>query len=143
MPDVRLFQTADGGNIRYDGGRVELHDGLETASFLSMFGGNRRDSGAEGDDHLEWWGNKGETEQARRYRSETQYLLLSLPLVPGNLRRIEGAAERDHEWMVSEGLVEAVRVSATMPGVNRVHFTVFLTVDNTERRFDFDAPKES
>lgn len=134
MPDVRLFQTEDGGEIEVVGGQIELGDGLETAVYLSLFGGNDDDSGLAGDDSKQWWGNLGETEVARKYRSFTQYLLRALPLIPNNLRRIEDAAILDLQWMLEEKLASFVSATATMPARNTVKLE--LKIEISGRVFD-------
>lgn len=126
--DVLLFQTTDDGEIEVEDGRVTLSGGLETAAYLSLFGGNEQDSGRP-DDPLTWWGNMDEGQPERRYRSETQYLLRAIPAIPANLRRIEQAAERDLSWMVSTNAATAVSATASMPGRNRVRLTIRIEAD--------------
>lgn len=127
MTDVLLRQTADGGSITVESGLFLLSDGLETAVYLSLFGGNEQDSG-EGASDQQWWGNLSETEPARTYRSETQFLLRALPAIPVNLLRIEQAAGRDLQWMIDEGAAQSVKVSAHIPALNRVAVNVALVV---------------
>lgn len=134
--DVRLYNTPDGGEIDAVNGEIVLDSGLETAVFLSLFGGNERDSGLQADDRLQWWGNLTETDPARRYRSETQHLIAALPLVTANLRRIEEAAKRDLEWMVPS-IAVALAVRATMPGLDLVQIDVSLLVDGRQQTFTF------
>jgi phage gp46-like protein len=119
LTDVLLRQSNDGGDITLQGGLVLMAEGLETAAYLSLFGGNEDDPG-ETDTTLQWWGNLLEAEPERAYRSETQYLVKSLPAVPLNLRRIEQAASRDLQWMLDTGLAQSIDVEATIPAVNRV-----------------------
>lgn len=126
--DVLLFQTTDDGEIEVEDGRVTLSGGLETAAYLSLFGGNEQDSGRP-DDPLTWWGNIDEGQIERRYRSETQYLLRAIPAIPANLRRIEQAAERDLAWMVSANAATSVSATASMPGRNRVRLVIRIEAD--------------
>jgi phage gp46-like protein len=119
VTDVLLRQSNDGGEIALEGGLVLMSEGLETAAYLSLFGGNEQDPG-EADQTESWWGNLGETIPSRKYRSETQFLVRSLPAVPSNLRRIEQAALRDLQWMVDEKLVHSIGVTTSIPGLNRV-----------------------
>lgn len=140
MSDVLLFHTVDGGEISIENGTLRMdRAGLETAAYLSMFGGNEDDRGIPADDSKQFWGNLGEPAE-RQYRSETQALLRSLPLIPASLRKVEGAAQRDLAWM-SLGLVREIRAIATMPALNTIKLVVELDVDNetivltfTERR---------
>lgn len=119
MTDVLLRQTDDGGEIFAEGGRFAMSDGLETAVYLSLFGGNEQDAGGS-DTTQQYWGNVIEPEPTRQYRSETQYLVRALPAVPANLRRIEQAAERDLQWMLDTGVAQSLAVSARIPELNRI-----------------------
>jgi len=117
--DVKLYQTDDGGDIAVEGGIVEMDGGLATMAYLCLFGGNEDDDGIR-DNPLTWWGNVGESDPDKQYRSETQYLLQSIPATTANLRRIEDAAARDLAALKRSGAAASVGVSVTMPGLNRV-----------------------
>lgn len=135
--DVRLFHVSDGGEIEIAGGLVTMADGLETAVYLSLFGGNERDSGIEGDAPLQWWGNLTEAEAARQYRSETQHLVRSLPAIPANLRRIEDAVMRDLAWMDGE-IARGIEALASIPARNRVQIDLNVEVaGGTKHTFQF------
>lgn len=134
--DVKLFQTDNDGDIAVRDGVVEMGGGLETAAYLSLFGGNEDDDGLA-DNPKTWWGNLDEIDPAKQYRSETQNLLRGMPATSGNLRRIEDAASRDLSWFVSERAASSVTVSASMPGVNRIKITVDIEADGIESRFEF------
>lgn len=124
MTDVLLFHTSDGGDVEIAEGRVALTDTLEVAIYLALFGGNERDSGSDGDKPLEWWGNKIETVPARRYRSEFQYVLATVPVTPSTLPRFRDAAERDLSFLVAESLVTASIVSARIVAPKRLALRV-------------------
>lgn len=132
MTDVLLRQTNDGGNITILGGLLLLAEGLETAAYLSLFGGNEDDP-AEGDTEFQWWGNLLDAEPERAYRSETQYLLRALPAIPFNLRRIEQAAGRDLKWMIDTGNARSVTAEATIPAVNRVALALVIITATGQR----------
>lgn len=134
--DVLLFQTNDDGEINVSAGVVEMAGGLETAAYLSLFGGNEQDSGRPGDP-LTWWGNVDEGLPERRYRSETQYLLRSIPAIPANLRRLEQAAGRDLSWLVDVGAATDVSAAASMPGLNRVRLVVTIQANGTPTTIEY------
>lgn len=134
--DVELFQTDDGGEIDVRGGLVGMSGGLETAAYLSLFGGNENDDGREGSPH-NWWGNLDEIDPARRYRSETQNIVQALALSTGNLRRVEDAARRDLAWLMSSNVASSVSVAASIPGLNRIKLTVDIEAYGEESRFEF------
>ena len=134
--DVLLFQTDDDGEITVEGGVVEMSGGLETAAYLSLFGGNEDDTGADGDP-ANWWANLDEIDPADRYRSETQNLLQAIPATTGNLRRIEDAAGRDLAWFIEKKVASSVTVVVTMPGVNRIKYSIAIEANGGESSFEF------
>jgi len=134
--DVKLFQTDNEGEINVRDGLVQMGGGLETAAYLSLFGGNEDDDGLA-ENNKTWWGNLDEIDPARQYRSETQNLLRAIPATSGNLRRIEDAAARDLAWFIAERVASSVSVSASIPGVNRIKLTVDIEADGDESRFEF------
>lgn len=134
--DVLLFQTDDDGEITVENGLVEMSGGLETAAYISMFGGNEDDDG-RGANPLTWWGNLDEVDPVRQYRSETQNLLQVLPPRTGNLGRVEDAANRDLAWFVEQRVASSVTVSASIPGLNRIKLTVDIEAVGEESSFEF------
>lgn len=129
--DVLLYEASDGGEINIAGGVAEMSGGLETAAYLSLFGGNEADDGTDGT-AFGWWGNLGETLPERRYRSETQFAINTCLPVPANLIKLEDAAKRDLAWLVTVVTVDAatsVNVVASMPAVNRVTLRVDIGAD--------------
>ena len=133
--DILLFQTDDGGDIAVEDGLVRMSGGLETAAYLSLFGGNEGDDGRERSP-ANWWGNLGQPAE-RQYRSGTQHLLQSIPATSGNLRRIEDAASRDLAWFTEQKVASSVTVSASIPGVNRVQVSIVIEAVGVESDFTF------
>jgi len=119
MTDVLLYQTLDDGDVTIDGGQVQLTDGLETAVYLSLFGGNEADDGLP-DNPYGWWGNEGEDGDTRMV-SRLQNLMDSVPATSANLKRLNDAARADLAWLPAR---YAVDVSASIPGINKVKMTV-------------------
>lgn len=134
--DVLLFQTDDDGDITVENGVVDMSGGLETAAYLSLFGGNEDDDG-RADSVFNWWGNFDEVNPTREYHSETQNLLQSIPATTGNLRRIEDAANRDLAWFVQNNVASSVTVAASIPALNRVQITVDIEAQGQESSFEF------
>src|SRR5262245_54894693 len=132
MTDVLLRQTNDGGDISIEAGLLLMSEGLETAAYLSLFGGNEDDPG-EADLTLQWWGNLLDGEPERAYRSETQFLTQALPAIPINLQRIEQAAARDLQWMLDTELAQSIAIEATIPTVNRVRLEVVIITATGQR----------
>lgn len=136
--DVRIFQskTHDGGDINVVGGLVEMNGGLESAAYLSLFGGNEDDTGLVGASFT-WWGNLIEDKPERQYRSKTQYLLQALPLTTHNLTRLEDAALSDLDWFLSGNIASSVEVEARLVGLNRISFLVSIRAEGLENTFEF------
>lgn len=134
--DVRLYQTDDGGEIDVIGGQEQMADGLGTACYLSLFGGNERDSGLTADDSKQFWANLVEDDPNARYRSKTQALLTSLTLIPANLRALEDAAADDLSWLVPS-IASDVAVDATMPALRSVLLNCRITVSGKTYLFSF------
>lgn len=134
--DVLLFQTNDDGEINVVKGIVEMSGGFETAIYLSLFGGNEDDDSRDGSS-ANWWGNLDEVDPARRYRSETQYLLQAISATTGNLRRLEDAAVRDLAWFLQSDAASSVSVVASMPSVNRIKLTIDIEAKGEESSFEF------
>ena len=136
MTDVRLFHTSDGGEIEYVNGRVTLAAGFESAVYLSLFGGNERDGGSQITESLQWWGNLLEEDPARKYRSETQHLLRSIPAIPANIPRIADAVARDLEWMKGE-LGAELEIFVTLPALNRITIEIEAVIQDQAFRAVF------
>lgn len=134
--DVLLFQIDDDGEIIVENGLVEMSGGLETMAYLALFGGNEDDDG-RADNSSNWWGNIGEIDPAKQYRSETQNLLQSLPATTGNLRRIEDAAGRDLAVFIEKKIASSVIVIASIPGINRVKIAIKINANGVETSFNF------
>jgi phage gp46-like protein len=140
MGDILLFDTIDGGEIEVRSGRVTIdRDGLRTAAYISLFGGNERDEGISATDHLQWWGNRLGPPTSS-LRSRTQSLLRGLPATSANLVRVEDAARQDLAWMTGEFTGEA-EISASMPEPGRLRLTIDVPVTDEERvRLVFERP---
>lgn len=134
--DVLLYQTNDDGEINLNNGVVEMSGGLETSAYLSLFGGNEDDNGQK-DNPKNWWGNIGETETDKQYRSELQNLLQGLPPTSKNLIRLEAAANRDLAWMITKGVATTITVFASIPGLNKVKLRIMINAENGDEEFEF------
>lgn len=137
MTDVRIFQTDDGGEVEFVNGQIVTNDGLESAAYLSLFGGNEEDDGTDGSAPLQWWGNLLERNPARQYRSQTQALLRSMPAIPVNLRRLEDAAQSDLAWMVDVKLAKSVTASARLAARDTAELEIMIVIDDREYRYVF------
>ena len=135
--DVKLFQTADDGEISVVNGVTEMSGGLATAAYLSLFGGNEQDDGLN--ESATWWGNIDEQDSDFQYKSETQFLLKSIPATTGNLLRVEEAARRDLEWLLNKSVASSVEINIGIPALNRVYIGIAIQADGDEIEFAFTA----
>lgn len=134
--DVLLQQTNDGGEFEFFNDLVVFSGGLETAVYLSLFGGNEGDDGSQ-NTPLQWWGNDLDGDLARQLRSRTAFLLQSIAAVPVNLRRIEDAVRADLVWMIDTGAASKLEVAARIPKRDHVEITVNIEAVGLESRFNF------
>lgn len=140
MPDVLMRHVSDGGEVSIENGTVLLQDGLETAVYLSLFGGEERDRGTPATDAATWWGNRGEADAARRYRGETHYLLRHAPITSSTRVAVEAAAARDLAWLLP-AYASRVTTTATIPAVNSIRLVVEVLVDGHLRTFTFEEKR--
>ena len=137
--DVALFNTLDGGEITVEDGIVAMSGGLETAVYLSLFGGNRDDQQRPGD-LKQWWGNLAETDPAQRYRSETQRILDGLPATSANLMRIQDAVLRDLQPLIDAGAIRKAQAAASLEAHKRVRIRIRINGDtDLEFRANWEA----
>ena len=137
--DVLLFQTANGGNIIIDNNNdVQLTGGFETDFLMSLFGGNEDDDGSVNNKNS-WWANLLESDPARQFRSKTQYLLINLPLVSGNLRKIEDAAKYDLKPYLDSGAITNLNVIISITGPRKVKIVIIALADGNKISITFLA----
>ncbi len=134
--DVFLYQTLDDGNIKVVNGVASMSPGLDTAVYLSLFGGNEDDDGSNKNSST-WWGNYSEIDSSKKYVSKLQNLLQSLPLTSGNLRKIEAAAVQDLQWMLTEKIASNINVVAIIPAPNAVNINIKILAQGKESDFKF------
>ena len=134
--DVKLFQTLDDGNISVVNGVTEMTPGLEVAAYTALFGGNVDDDGRDKNPN-NWWGNLSEVDLTKQYRSETQFLLESIPATSGNLQKMQEAAKRDLQFFKDIKAANTVDVFATIPGLNKLNLRIVIEANGIETEFNF------
>lgn len=138
--DVMLFQGPDGGDVEVTNGVLTLDETPFTAVYLSLFGGNVEDDGTTGKTPKQWWANVAETVPERRYRGQTQALLIGLPAITANAKRIEEAISADLAWMVG-GLAKSVASTVTIPARNTARMVItVIGQDGVKQVYDFTKP---
>lgn len=138
---VRLFHQPDGGQIQVDNGIIALDSGLESAVYLSLFGGNEDDDGRV-DSMVQWWGNWSETDPALAYRSRTQNIIDSLPATSGNLKRLEDAVSFDLAWMIPD-VASEITASIRLVSSKRVDIAVSVLAIGGREDFKYSVNWEA
>jgi phage gp46-like protein len=124
--DVLLVETPDGGDFVMEDGLIMADTNYSTAMYLSLFGGNKDDSGVVKTNKT-WWGNTlRDTKKNEKLISRFQYVIRSMPLTVKNIKRAEDAAVLDLAWMVEEELVDKVEAGGSTQGKNRFHLDINL-----------------
>ena len=134
--DIFLFQTNNDGEVNVVNGIIEMSSGLDTAAYLSLFGGNE-DCSRRDVCPFSWWGNFSEDDKAKKYISETQYLLKTIPAITANLLRIEEAARRDLNWFLENKIASSVTVIVTIPALNSIKINIVIEANGIESIFEF------
>jgi phage gp46-like protein len=124
--DLLLYSTDDGGEIDLDENNIFSNDtGFETAIYLSLFCGNEQDNGSESTKNLEYWGNKLETnEPNNKLTSRLQNIIKGYPATPGNINKVKSAVNNDLAWMISDGIIDSLEITATIPTRNRLNLEI-------------------
>ena len=125
MTDVVLIQTLNDGDVIYQDGDLEMDGGIRTASYISIFGGNKKDPSLSDQTHS-WWANLSEIDAAFMHRSETQYIIDNFPLIPANLLLIQDAALKDLQWFIDENIITSIEAIASIPSVNTLQLDITL-----------------
>ncbi|MCL2093826.1 MAG: hypothetical protein FWH12_06490 [Treponema sp.] len=106
--DLLLFDTVDGGDVAIADGFFISDRALDTAVYLSLFGGNKEDNGKV-KNRKTWWGNtlRGVSEN-QKLVSRFQAIIFGLPMTTKNILDAEEAARLDLEWLISEKLADEI-----------------------------------
>lgn len=123
MGDVLLQSTLDGGDIVIENGLVKDCRNFDTAAYLSLFGGNKKDLNARPKET--WWGNLiPGTKRNEWMQSEFAATVNGLPLTSGNLLKARQAAERDLDWIKKDAGADKISASLKAENPARVRLEV-------------------
>jgi phage gp46-like protein len=117
--DLLLIETPDGGDCVLRDGLLSADRTFGTAFYLSLFGGNKADSGKVKNKHT-WWGNMlaGVTEK-EKIISRFQNFITGTTMTVKNIKNAEEAARQDLKWAVDEGIVDKINITGRTEGKNR------------------------
>ncbi|MDR2097695.1 MAG: hypothetical protein LBP37_04165 [Spirochaetaceae bacterium] len=124
--DLLLMETPDGGEVSIENDLFVCDRSFDTAVYLSLFGGNKDDTGKVKNNKT-WWGNTlpGIAENEKLI-SRFQAIISGLPMTTKNIQEAEGAAALDLKWIMDEGIAEKVTVSGR--AITRDKFTLYIDV---------------
>jgi len=143
MTDALMIHGPDGGDIELINGQVRTSNGLYTAVYLALFGGNEADSGDDAEDRLQWWGNFTEPDESRHYRSRTQHVLQGLPATTGNLKRLREAIEADLGELVSDETLAEFSARVTMTAPKRIRIEIQVVANGEDYPFAYETAWEA
>lgn len=126
--DVYLFNTLDGGDIRAERGFIEMTAGLESAVYISLFGGSE----------APWWGDGIENESAYKLQSETEAALNKYAAISGNLIKLEQAAIRDLNWMITTNTASDLSVIVSLAATKRVCYQIEFIADGIRQMINYE-----
>jgi phage gp46-like protein len=124
MGDLLLIETPDGGDCVINDGLLEADRGFGTAFYLSLFGGNKADSGKV-KNRKTWWGNTlaGVTEN-EKIISRFQNFITGKPMTIKNMKDAEEAARQDLKWAIDEGIADEINITGKAEGGNKFRLYV-------------------
>ncbi|MCL2410076.1 MAG: hypothetical protein FWC97_00390 [Treponema sp.] len=124
--DLLLRDTLDGGDITITDGFIVSDRTFDTAIYLSLFGGNKEDSGRV-QNKKTWWGNtlRGVNEN-QKLVSRFQAFIFGTPMSTKNILEAEEVAKLDLAWLVDEKLANEIIVDGRAVGHNRLSLKIQL-----------------
>jgi phage gp46-like protein len=130
--DLLLQDTFDGGNVLVSDGLFQSDRSFDTAVYLSLYGGNKSDSGKVKNNKT-WWGNTLQgTGENEKLVSRFQNIIFSLPMTTKNILEAEDAARLDLKWIVDEGMADKIETSGRALSHNRFALTVHITAGGAD-----------
>jgi phage gp46-like protein len=110
--DVKLYPSADGGDIAFEAGQPYMDAGLETAAYISLF-------------TAVYWGNAIAAE-SEKTSSQIETLFRRVLDNRARLDAIE-YAKAALAWMKTDGVASEIAVDASIPQPNRLQLVVMIT----------------
>ncbi len=127
--DVLLEADSDGFDIVLKNGLVQECVDFNTAIMISLFGGNKEDSGKVKNNKA-WWGNLvGEILENEKVVSRFQNVINGLPFSLKNIAEAESAALLDLEWLKKEKLADSVFAEGRVLGRNNFVLKIVVKKD--------------
>ncbi len=129
--DLLIECTKDGGDIVIHDNFFQSTQSLETAIYLSLFGGNYGNNGTEATTNNVWWGDQLSTNEPNEYLvSKTQNIIWGESAHPTHIRKLELSIQDDLAWMVSSGIAKSTEVLVSIPTRNRINIEIRVVMPN-------------
>lgn len=122
MSDIYLKPTSSGQDINVSAGMPQMSGGLDNAVYMSLF-------------TVDYWGNDSADDTSGKYDSTIPTIISEATLTNQARLNIIAEAERVTAWLVSDGIVDSITVSAEIPEVGWLYLAV--QCDEPERTINF------
>jgi phage gp46-like protein len=117
--DLLLEDTPDGGDVQIENELFVNDKSFNTAVYLSLFGGNKDDNGKVKNKNT-WWGNTLDgVSENEKIISRFQSIIFGLPMSTKNIQEAENAANLDLQWVIDEGIGDAVITTGSALSINK------------------------
>jgi phage gp46-like protein len=122
--DLLLTDTPDGGDCVIKDGLFEADPAFGAAFYISLFGGNKADSGKV-KNRKTWWGNAlpGLPEN-EKIISRFQNFILAKPMTVKNIMLAGEAAKQDLKWVIDEEIADEIITTGQGEGRNRLRLYI-------------------
>jgi phage gp46-like protein len=122
--DLLLVDTPDGGDIRIEDGLFVSDRAFDTSVYLSLFGGNKEDTGKVKNKN-EWWGNLlPGTKESEKMKSRFQAFVTAQPMTTKTIAEAEDCAKLDLKWLVDERIADKIFIEGRAGNGNKFYLRV-------------------
>jgi phage gp46-like protein len=122
--DLLLEDSPDFGEIKIVDGLFVSDKSFNTAVYLSLYGGNVKDSGRVRNKET-WWGNTlPAIAENEKMVSRFQAIIFGMPMTSKNIPAAEKAAELDLKWIKDEGVADKITATGKAAGKNKFELRI-------------------
>lgn len=124
--DVLLFDAQDGAEISIINGLITMDKGFNSAVYLSLFGGDKDDTGEVVNNNT-WWGNKIQNISGNeKLVSRFQAFITSVPLITKNVELAEHKVKQDLQWMIDDGIADSIEAEIQVVGRKDINLKIVI-----------------
>lgn len=125
--DVYIYDTDDGAEISIVNGLIMPDKGFRSAIYLSLFGGNKEDTGEVANNNS-WWGNKLDNlSENEKYISRFQAFISSVPMTSKNISLAEEKIKQDLQWFIDDEIAESISVEIKAVDKKRIDIEIVIS----------------